>query len=81
MKLFLISFVMTVFSMLAMAVGVICGRQSIRGSCGGLSDIEGLEAECAACSDCEKYKLESGFRGRNVDPISIRRCHANRNYC
>lgn len=35
-------------AVLLMAVGVLAGRASIRGSCGGLSNVTGAETECIA---------------------------------
>ena len=67
-KIFLFSFVILVFCMLAMAVGVACGRRAIRGSCGGLNANAGLDAECAACDGCVEHQTEYGFVGQNVDP-------------
>ena len=78
MKIFLISFVILALSMLAMAIGVVCGRHTLRGSCGGLNAIEGLEAECTACDGCGEHQPEYGFGGQNVDPMPVRRCHAQR---
>lgn len=49
MYLFLISFVVIAVAMLGMAVGVILSSRPIQGSCGGLENIEGLEASCDIC--------------------------------
>lgn len=49
MNLFLITFSVFVLVMLAMAVGVIVSNRSIKGSCGGLNDIEGLRGACDIC--------------------------------
>ena len=43
----------------AMAVGVIVNGRAIKGSCGGLNDIEGLGGACDICEGkkvCEKRK-------------------------
>lgn len=51
MEIFLASFLIIVFAVAAMAVGVIVtGRTMVKGSCGGLGNIEGLEGSCQACS-------------------------------
>jgi len=42
---------------LAMAVGVIMGRGAIKGSCGGIGNIDGLDSACEFCSEpCDKRK-------------------------
>ena len=49
MTTFLISFVVFAILMAAMAVGVIVNNREIKGSCGGLNDIDGLEGSCDIC--------------------------------
>lgn len=49
MNTFLISFIAFALVMLAMAVGVIINNRAIKGSCGGLNDIDGLEGACDIC--------------------------------
>ena len=49
MNLFLVSFFVFAFVMVAMAVGVIVSNRTIKGSCGGLNDIEGLSGACDIC--------------------------------
>lgn len=49
MNLFLITFSVFILVMVAMAVGVIVSNRSIKGSCGGLNDIEGLSGACDIC--------------------------------
>ena len=48
MTLFLISFLIILVAMLAMAIGVMSGRRRIRGSCGGLGQAPGEEG-CSIC--------------------------------
>ena len=43
MATFLMSFVVITLVVLGMAVGVLCGRRALKGSCGGLTSIEGLD--------------------------------------
>ncbi|MDR2365557.1 MAG: (Na+)-NQR maturation NqrM [Zoogloeaceae bacterium] len=45
MNLFFVTFGVIVFLVLIMAIGVLCGRKPIAGSCGGY---EALNVECAA---------------------------------
>lgn len=59
MYLFFITFVAFVLVMIAMAVGVIVGNRSIKGSCGGLNDLDGLSGACDICEGkklCERRK-------------------------
>jgi uncharacterized protein len=48
MMTLLVSFVLILFLFAAMAVGVLCGRPSIRGTCGGRNGVKGLEGSCLA---------------------------------
>ena len=54
MNLFFVTFGVFLLVMAAMAVGVIVNNRAIKGSCGGLNDIEGLKG---ACDICEGKKL------------------------
>ena len=49
MELFLVSFIIIAIAVFGMAIGVVFGRNPIKGSCGGLNNIDGL-----ACDICEK---------------------------
>lgn len=50
MEIFLISFVIMVIALLGMGIGVLFGRQGIKGSCGGLNHVDG----CGICTEsCE----------------------------
>ena len=51
MTLFLITFGVIAVVMVIMAIGVIFGRQAIKGSCGGSGG-----AECVCTEKCEKRK-------------------------
>jgi len=54
MTLFLITFAVIAVVVFIMAIGVIFGRQAIKGSCGGLNN------NCVCVEKCEKRrKLES----------------------
>ncbi len=54
MTIFIASFVVILLAVIAMAAGVLLGRPSIKGSCGGLNQI-GLADSCnGACSAKEK---------------------------
>jgi hypothetical protein len=62
MKLFVMSFLLITLAVLGMAVGVLCGRRALQGSCGGLNSLEGLEAVCESCaSPCAvRHRSETG---------------------
>lgn len=49
MNTFLVTFAAFAIVMVAMAVGVLISNRSIKGSCGGLNDIEGLKGACDIC--------------------------------
>ena len=49
MNLFFITFSVFLLVMISMAVGVIVNNRAIKGSCGGLNDIEGLKGACDIC--------------------------------
>jgi hypothetical protein len=49
LSVFLISFIVVMLAVGGMAVGVIARGRPIKGSCGGLNKLEGLEAECPIC--------------------------------
>lgn len=49
MNVFLVSFLVFMLVMIGMAVGVIVSNREIKGSCGGLNDIDGLKGACDIC--------------------------------
>ncbi len=54
------SFVALAIAILGMAIGVLFGRRGIKGSCGGLKTIQGLEPDCPVCSGvCEEKNQQS----------------------
>jgi hypothetical protein len=55
MNMFLVTFLVFILFVAAMAVGVIFSNRKIKGSCGGLNNVDGLEGECLLCNKkCEK---------------------------
>lgn len=56
MEMFIVSFLIMVLVVVAMAIGVIFGRPSIKGSCGGLNNGEKSACLCSARQQarCEK---------------------------
>lgn len=54
MSIFIPTFIIIAFAIIAMAIGVLLGRPAIKGSCGGLNQV-GLAGSCSgACSSAEK---------------------------
>lgn len=57
MTTFLVTFVVFLLFVAAMAVGVIFSNKTIKGSCGGLNNVDGLEGDCLLCNKkCDKKK-------------------------
>ena len=57
MVTFLGVFTVCAVAFAAMAVGVIVSNRSLKGSCGGLSQISGLESACDICDKpCAKRR-------------------------
>jgi len=62
MMTILVSFVVMLFIFACMAVGILFGRPSIRGTCGGLNGVKGMEGSCLACSGSGVCKREKQVR-------------------
>jgi len=59
MNVFILTLVVFMLVMVAMAVGVIINNRAIKGSCGGLNDIDGLKGACDICeikTQCRRRK-------------------------
>jgi hypothetical protein len=53
---FFISFILFFLALIAMAIGIILGGKYIRGTCGGIAHITGIESDCEACTkQCDKH--------------------------
>lgn len=52
---FIVTFVIFLLVVVAMAVGVIFGRKRLQGSCGGLSSV-GIEKSCDCDTVCEEHQ-------------------------
>ena len=50
MSTMILAFVVLLFIIVAMSVGVLMGRKPITGSCGGLASV-GIEGKCSICGD------------------------------
>ena len=63
MSTMILAFVVLLFIIVAMSVGVIMGRKPISGSCGGLANV-GIEGKCSICGDdpqkCEEEQEKAG---------------------
>nr|MBS0020983.1 hypothetical protein [Gammaproteobacteria bacterium] len=59
MMTILISFSVMLFIFAGMAIGVLCGRPSIRGTCGGLNGVKGLHDGCLACAGVCKREQQA----------------------
>lgn len=62
MTTLLLAFGIMVLLMAGMAVGVLAGREPIKGSCGGLANI-GLDGECEICGG-DLSKCDTGAEDR-----------------
>ncbi|MEB4590660.1 (Na+)-NQR maturation NqrM [Candidatus Thiothrix sp. Deng01] len=57
MKIFLLTFLIFLLAVLGLAIGWLFSNRSLKGSCGGLSAIPGMEnAHCSCSNPCEKRK-------------------------
>ena len=56
--------------MMAMAVGVIVSNREIKGSCGGLNDIDGLAGACDICEVKEQCKRRKKMQRKALMEIS-----------
>lgn len=50
MMTILVSFIVMLLVFTGMAIGVLYGRPSLRGTCGGLNRVKGLKGSCLACA-------------------------------
>ncbi|MEJ2603461.1 MAG: (Na+)-NQR maturation NqrM [Gammaproteobacteria bacterium] len=55
----IVSFLVILGAMLAMAIGVMAGRKPISGSCGGLNGSGGCEL-CSNRGECRRKKEQAG---------------------
>lgn len=62
---FLFSFLLFGLAAVGIGIGVLLGRRAVRGSCGGLNAIPGIESDCGgACRrPCRKRRAAAGRRG------------------
>jgi hypothetical protein len=59
MKTFLLTFLIFSLAILGLALGWLFNNRVLKGSCGGLAGIPGMEkGKCSCSSPCEKRKKE-----------------------
>lgn len=67
MTVFLLSLVIISFLVAAMAIGVLLGKEPIKGSCGGMSAL-GMDTECDICGgDPNKCDSETSMSDKPAD--------------
>lgn len=54
MMVYLVAFIVISMAILGMALGVVLSDRRLKGSCGGLNTIQGLEGSCGCEKPCEK---------------------------
>lgn len=62
MMTILISFLVMLVVFAGMAIGVLCGRARIRGTCGGLNGVKGMNDSCLGCAGVCKEKKNHATR-------------------
>jgi len=62
MNQLLVTFGVFLLVMIVMAVGVLVSNREIKGSCGGLNDIDGLEGACDICEIKEQCKRRKAMQ-------------------
>lgn len=68
METFVLAFILMGVVVAIMAVGVMFGRQPIKGSCGGMGAV-GIDAACELCGgDPNKCETESEKAGKSARP-------------
>jgi hypothetical protein len=78
MEIFLLTFVVFLLALGGMAIGVIVSDRRIKGSCGGLAAMDGMESDCAgACRrPCPKRRAamrrEAREAARTEIPVTFR---------
>lgn len=68
--IYLISFIVFAFILAAMAVGVMAGREPIKGSCGGIGAL-GIDQSCEICGgDPQRCETETRTNTETANVIS-----------
>jgi len=70
MLVYLVTFIVIALAILGMAIGVVLSDRRLKGSCGGLNTIQGLEGSCGCEKPCEKRKQREKQARLNRDQQS-----------
>ena len=70
MLVYLVTFIVIALAILGMAIGVVLSDRRLKGSCGGLNTIQGLEGSCGCDKPCEKRKQREKLARLNRDQQS-----------
>ncbi len=65
MKIFVMTFVLFLLAIAAMAVGYVFKRRTIKGSCGGIAAL-GMEKVCDCDTPCARRRAELARQGRQA---------------
>lgn len=74
MQIFLLTFLILGLAIIGMAVGVILNRRELKGSCGGISSIPGMEdhnSNCSCSKPCDKRKARIKQEQQSLKGIII----------
>jgi Uncharacterized protein conserved in bacteria len=67
MKIFLLTFLIFGLAIIGLALGWILNQRSLKGSCGGLAAISGIEkSDCSCSNPCEKRKQKMAQEQREA---------------
>ena len=76
--IFLISFLVFALIIAGMAIGVIAGREPIKGSCGGIGAL-GIDQSCEICGgDPQRCETETRASGEEDAVTSVANTSANK---
>ena len=68
MNVFILTFLVFSLVMIGMAVGVILSNRTIKGSCGGLNDIDGLQGACDICEGKKQCRRRRNMQRKALNP-------------
>lgn len=74
MQIFFLTFIFFGLAMLGLAVGWLFNQRALKGSCGGISSLPGMEShECSCSNPCEKRrKLMEKEQNKNEQIIEFK---------
>jgi len=66
MQVFILTFIFFGLAMLGLAVGWLFNNRALKGSCGGISNLPGMENHACSCSNpCEKKRKQMAAAKQN----------------